>query len=396
MIYQIRAYIVCVMLIVGLIAGCGGSGPVGVTPTVDQAAPTVDQVGTQVAIQRSAAATLTSEATEGQAVGPTDAPPQTATSLPSTVPPPTDIAAPPPPTDTAAAVAPSPTPPSTPTLPPPPSPTSPPPTPTPPRFAAVPPDGGRSELTGLIILPGFAPDSVQNPVTFRDWLVFRVLAYDPRVGMTDGAGIDTVHISIRREGDSHPVYEKTEEQTAYCVFGGGEPDCPVLVFARNQHRWPVTNQPIREGLHEVDILLTTDDGEQEQWIWTFNIELQPINMQFVQTAHGGTPYTVRDALVFQVAADATGGNRDGRGVSHVDMVVLRDDGTAVHSRTEQNARYCAFGGGEPDCNAYEFADNDWRWPNGDEITPGRYRLQAIAHAEDGRQQTVSTDIQIER
>jgi hypothetical protein len=375
-------YIVFGLLVVSLAATCGG-GQTEVTPATDR-------VATEVAVQKAAAATLTTEASQAQAIVPS-APAPTATAVPPTVPPPTDTAPPPAAptaavTDTPARVPPS----ATPSI------AAPVPTPTPPRFAAVPPDGGRSNLTGLIILPGFAPDSVENPVTFRDWLVFRVLAYDPRVGMSDGAGIDTVRITIRQDGDSDPVYEKLEERPAFCVFGGGEPDCAVLNFARNQYRWPGSNQPIRDGNHQVDILLTTDYGEQEQWIWSFNIELPPINMQFVQTAPGGTPYTVRDALVFQIAADATGGNRDGRGISHVDMVILQDGGSAVHSRTEENAKYCAFGGGEPDCNVYRFADNDWRWPNGDEITPGRYRLQAVAHAEDGRQQILSSEIEIER
>lgn len=383
MIYRIYGWVASLGLIAGLVVGCGAGGPTAVPPTVDRAAPTVDQVGTQVAIQRSAAATLTAEA---RAVAPTDTRPAAATAVPAT---------PPPPTDTVAAAEPSPTAPPSPTRPAA-SPTLPPPTPTPPQLAAVPPDGGRSELTGLIILPGFEPGSVENPVTFRDWLVFRVLAYDPRVAATDGAGIDTVHITIRRDGESHPVYEKTEEQPGYCVFGGGEPDCAVLVFADNHYRWPVTNARIEAGLHQVDILLTTDQGEQEQWIWSFNIEVPPINMQFVQTAPGAAPHVVRDALVFQVAADASGGTNDGRGISHVDMAILGPDGYAVHSRTEQNAKYCAFGGGEPDCNVYRFADNDWRWPSGDEITPGRYQLQAVAYADDGRQQGLSTDIQIER
>jgi len=274
-------------------------------------------------------------------------------------------------------------------------------------FAVVPVDGGRAELDGQIILPGVSQDQVTDPVVFRDKLVFRVEAYDPSVGTTDGAGIDNVKITINREDDGQTVYERTENQAGYCVFGGGEPDCNVFVFADNYNSWPESNEPIFDGPYRAFILITTNAGITEQWNWGFRIEgvatqtsetdNAEISMKLLQVGPGDTVPMVDQALVFQVAASLTGyGNRDGDGISHVDLKVFpAGGGSPVYERTEQNAAYCAFGGGEPDCNIWNFAENGNVWPSGEPIQPGRYILQATAYAVDGHTADLSTEIEIE-
>jgi hypothetical protein len=67
----------------------------------------------------------------------------------------------------------------------------------------------------------------------------------------------------------------------------------------------------------------------------------------------------------------------------------------VHQRTEQTAGYCAFGGGEPDCNIWDFAEQGNQWPNGDSIEPGDYSLRATVYAEDGNSTTVEMNVQIQ-
>jgi hypothetical protein len=49
--------------------------------------------------------------------------------------------------------------------------------------------------------------------------------------------------------------------------------------------------------------------------------------------------------------------------------------TLVHERVERDAEYCPFGGGEPDCTVWVFADHGGRWPNGRQVNPGSHRVQ---------------------
>jgi hypothetical protein len=273
-------------------------------------------------------------------------------------------------------------------------------------FAVVPVDGGRAELDGQVILPGVSQDQMTDPMVFREKLVFRVEAYDPAVGTTDGAGIDNIKITIDREDDGETVHERTENQAGYCVFGGGEPDCNVFVFANNYDRWPESNEPIFDGPYRAFFLITTKAGITEQWNWGFQIEgvasrspesaEADITMALLQVSPGDTAPMVDQALVFQVEAYVSGyGNQDGEGISHVDLKVIpAGGGDAVHERTEQNAGYCAFGGGEPDCNIWNFAEHGNAWPSGEPVQPGRYILQATAYSVDGNSADLSTEIEL--
>jgi hypothetical protein len=71
---------------------------------------------------------------------------------------------------------------------------------------------------------------------------------------------------------------------------------------------------------------------------------------------------------------------DGAGIAHVLIVIKRYDGgnpgTEVHQREERNAAYCAFGGGEPDCNVWVFAEHGNQWPNGTPLESGWYWVSA--------------------
>ncbi len=111
----------------------------------------------------------------------------------------------------------------------------------------------------------------------------------------------------------------------------------------------------------------------------------------------GESHPATAELVFQVQAyDPAVGQRDGDGIAYVDMRILNSDGVEVHQRTERNAGYCAFGGGEPNCNVWAFAQHDYRWPNGEPIVSDMYTLMATVYAESGRTVTVQTTIRIQR
>ncbi len=264
------------------------------------------------------------------------------------------------------------------------------PTPTRPLLAVVPVDGGQSDLEGQIVLPGYDQTEVSDPMVFRDKLVFHVEVYNPAVGTTNGAGIRNVKFTIAQEDDGQEVYERTEQSPAYCVFSGGEPDCNVLVFAQAGYEWPESGEPIRSGPHRAFILITTQNGETEQWNWGFQIERPEIKLALAQIGPGSTSDEVGEALVFQVEAyDSGQGEQDGRGIARVDlMILIESDGRVVYERTEQTARYCAFGGGEPQCTVWDFGEHGNRWPSGEPVENGTYTLRAIAYGEDGRGETL--------
>lgn len=61
-------------------------------------------------------------------------------------------------------------------------------------------------------------------------------------------------------------------------------------------------------------------------------------------------------LSVRIPADA---RRDGDGISVVEYSISGNRGT-LYTRTERNASYCSFGGGEPDCTLQSLTDD---WPD---------------------------------
>jgi hypothetical protein len=126
----------------------------------------------------------------------------------------------------------------------------------------------------VILLPGFDQSEVTSPPVFRYRLVFRVEVFDTRVGMYDGAGIDHVDFHIEPDdGSGQIVYERTEQNAGYCVFGGGEPDCNVLTLESGS-RWPDPfGGEILNGRYLARIDIVPENGEPTQWRWRFEIAI---------------------------------------------------------------------------------------------------------------------------
>lgn len=259
--------ILALMSLIFALAACGDDpAPAGpdVQATVDAAVAATDQArvaATEAAAQIQAAvnATLTAEA--GNV-------PPTATAVPPTVPP-----AP----NTPTLVPPTPVPPT------PVPPTPIPPTPTPPLLVVLPiaGDDGNDNLRGSspqnngrnIILPGFRPNEASDPMVFRDRMVIRVEVFDARVGLRDGDGIQNVTFRVIGDNGAGPVlYERTERQAGYCIFGGGEPDCNVLFFSAQNRHWPGTNTPINNAIYLLEIDILARNGDQTQWRVRFDID----------------------------------------------------------------------------------------------------------------------------
>jgi hypothetical protein len=83
------------------------------------------------------------------------------------------------------------------------------------------------------------------------------------------------------------------------------------------------------------------------------------------------PMVFRQRMVFQAEVrDRNAGSHDGAGIDNVRFTITDSNGRQVHFRQENNAGYCVFGGGEPDCNVWWFADSGYRWPDGEQLTAG--------------------------
>lgn len=83
------------------------------------------------------------------------------------------------------------------------------------------------------------------------------------------------------------------------------------------------------------------------------------------------PMVYRDRIVFQAEVfDANTGTNDGDGIENVTFTIVDSNGDPVHERTENNAGYCVFGGGEPDCNVLWLTENSPQWPGGAQVSSG--------------------------
>lgn len=110
----------------------------------------------------------------------------------------------------------------------------------------------------------------------------------------------------------------------------------------------------------------------------------------------GPPPVFREALTFRAKIyDPEVERKEGKGITSVTIRIYaadRDGNEAVdangnilppvHEQIEQHAGYCAFGGGEPDCNVWVFADHGYKWPNGKPMTSGFYKATISVAAND--------------
>ncbi len=73
---------------------------------------------------------------------------------------------------------------------------------------------------------------------------------------------------------------------------------------------------------------------------------------------------------------------DGKNIANVTFSIQDSSGVEVYFREEKTAGYCAFGGGEPNCNAYDFASHNYTWdgPNGVKfkMKSGKFKIHIIA------------------
>ncbi len=367
--------------LLGILVACSGETTqpaVDVDATVQAAIAATQTAEADVAAQVAVALAATQTA-QAAAVAPTS------TATPTEAPPP-----PPPPT-------------ATPTeAPPPPAPT---PTATALALFVPPAQGSLGDLVGDLLIPRDALAST-SPVIFGDKIDVRLQVREPSAGVYDGAGIDRVEVTITDLDSGAVVYQHTEFNSWYCAFGGGEPLCNQFFPAQNGYRWP-EGEPIQDVEYELNMVAIPADGNKAQGNWRLPFRVQlpegatlpPAGVPTLRLAQIGPnslDTAVTQAMVFQVEAfDPQVGGYDGAGIDRVEMAILDGRGQVVHQQTERRSGYCAFGGGDPDCNVWDFQAQGRRWPNGSSIQAGSYVLQATAFAQQGGQQTLEVTIQIQ-
>jgi len=129
------------------------------------------------------------------------------------------------------------------------------PAPTPTDISREPSGSTGQGITALFVFPGYSLNATSD-------LTFRLLAYRDDGPKTDGAGIKQIEFRICRndcDDDKNVVYHRTEQNAAYCAFGGGEPNCTIFHFTRGAN-WPDTNTPVQSGNYVVEARVTPKEG----------------------------------------------------------------------------------------------------------------------------------------
>jgi len=88
---------------------------------------------------------------------------------------------------------------------------------------------------------------------------------------------------------------------------------------------------------------------------------------------------VDDAFLFRMwIADTRFGEQDGDGIDHVDFTISsQEQSQVIYENREDNAAFCVFQGGLPDCNGWRVKNGRFVWPNGIEVEPGGYHATIL-------------------
>lgn len=89
----------------------------------------------------------------------------------------------------------------------------------------------------------------------------------------DGDGVESVNFSI--VGPNGTVHERTERQSGYCSFGGGEPVCNLWIFPDHNGNWP-DGTPVENGQqYTVNVQINPEDPNRTgaNWNADFVIDL---------------------------------------------------------------------------------------------------------------------------
>ncbi len=136
---------------------------------------------------------------------------------------------------------------------------TPPPPPLPKSTQTSDPDGN-----GFCIDPGsgyqcagiFSPESLFQ---------FQILKDGVELGENDG--VEQVTFGVKKDGEH--VYDSTEVNKAYCIFGGNGPCNPWLV-EEGVFKWTQGGTPVEPGEYEMEVFATVN-GETSRWAVNFTL-----------------------------------------------------------------------------------------------------------------------------
>jgi len=276
------------------------------------------------------------------------------------------------------------------------------------------------------------PDFNTFTTVYRNQIWFRLEPEAPQ-----GRRVDHVIFRVFDPNFSE-VHTRRENTYGYCAFGGGEPICNSIELEAGAV-WPSSGLPMENGPHSaaIEVYLDGDPDGNPTATWNVNFVLdspdltgggngvgdigadtvvpaelgedpapvtepEPIAeappdlvLELVDTSPGTSGDISNGLVAFRVAAwDPAVGEGDGDGIEQVSLEIAGPNGV-VHQRTEGNPAFCAFGGGEPECNVYDLNANGFVWESGVAHLSGIYTLRATVLAEDGRVRTREWSINIQ-
>jgi len=114
------------------------------------------------------------------------------------------------------------------------------------------------------------PDSGFTCVgTFSDESLFQFRILKDGVELGENDGVEQVTFAVKQNTDH--VYDITEVNKAYCVFGGNGP-CNPWTVEDGVFEWTLGGTPVEAGEYEMEIFATVN-GETSRWAVTFTLTL---------------------------------------------------------------------------------------------------------------------------
>jgi len=104
---------------------------------------------------------------------------------------------------------------------------------------------------------------------------FQILKNGAQQGQNDG--VEPVSFTVSRISPDDPtdkvvVYETTENQRPYCIFGDSQGACNGWISEAGFYKWTPGGTPVEPGEYEMEVNATVN-GESTRWAVTFTLTL---------------------------------------------------------------------------------------------------------------------------
>lgn len=120
------------------------------------------------------------------------------------------------------------------------------------------------------------PSEYQCVGIFSEASLFQFQILKDGIEQGENDGIEPVLFTVFRIPSGDPtnkvvVYEKTENQKPYCVFGGNGP-CTGWIIEDGVYKWTAGGTPVEPGEYEMEVNATVNGGSS-RWAVTFTLTL---------------------------------------------------------------------------------------------------------------------------